>query len=501
MPEGRRAANLPSESSARSRSKSGGGVAGRSTPPSGSFTPTASPGEEHPAQRVVQTRRGAWRARASPPRRGCGPGPTSISSPSSSTWRRSARRGVEAAVERVEQRPVDACRRVDEPGRVGQVARPLLVHVDRGRGKGAGHVADTACVVEVDVGDRHPRQFVGPDPDLLQCGEQDRDRGLAPGLDEHRRGPFDEVPGRHPLPTTEHGVDLGTRRSGTAVGLLAETPASPTLCLVHVQSPASGWRCELPDRRARRWRWTAVAGTAGTASPLSGSCQCRPASAWRCERWPCECEPLTAAPSGRVASGPWWRANVARPGLQRDHGQSFMPPLLPCFRVAGRTPHRGAPVRRRTATRPSFLIRCNLGMVIVSATRCGAGVAGGGERIRAAQPEGGIDQRDVGEGLREVAHQPSGQRVVLLGEQAEVVAQGQEPLEELLAPPPRARSCAGSPPARTSTPGRRPPGRSARRPRRRRRCGTAGRTRGPSDPAARLRRCSPRAGRSAAGIP
>ena len=43
-----RAANLCSEASARSRSKSGGGAAGRSTPASGSRTPTASPANRIP---------------------------------------------------------------------------------------------------------------------------------------------------------------------------------------------------------------------------------------------------------------------------------------------------------------------------------------------------------------------------------------------------------------------------------------------------------------------
>ena len=53
-PDGRRAANFRSELSARSRSKSGGGVAGRSTPPSGSFDPDGVAGEEDPALRVVE---------------------------------------------------------------------------------------------------------------------------------------------------------------------------------------------------------------------------------------------------------------------------------------------------------------------------------------------------------------------------------------------------------------------------------------------------------------
>src|SRR4029079_14799901 len=42
------------------------------------------------------------------------------------------------------------------------------------------------------------------------------------------------------------------------------------------------------------------------------------------------------------------------------------------------------------------------------------------------------DERQVREGLREVADEALGQRVVLLGEQAHVVLQGQEPAKQLL---------------------------------------------------------------------
>ena len=42
---------------------------------------------------------------------------------------------------------------------------------------------------------------------------------------------------------------------------------------------------------------------------------------------------------------------------------------------------------------------------------------------------GGVDERHVGEGLREVAHLPSGPHVVLLGQQPEVVAQTDQPVE------------------------------------------------------------------------
>ena len=118
------------------------------------------------------------------------------------------RRGVDATVERVEQRSVDARGGVDQARGIGQVTRPLLVHVDRGGGEGPGHVADAARMVEVDVGDRHSGQLRGTDPDLAQRGEQHRHRALAAGLDQHRCRTLYEVARGNPLPASEHGVDL-----------------------------------------------------------------------------------------------------------------------------------------------------------------------------------------------------------------------------------------------------------------------------------------------------
>ena len=43
---------------------------------------------------------------------------------------------------------------------------------------------------------------------------------------------------------------------------------------------------------------------------------------------------------------------------------------------------------------------------------------------------GGVDERDVGEGLRKVAELASRARVVLLGKEADVVAQSEQPLEQ-----------------------------------------------------------------------
>ncbi len=41
-----------------------------------------------------------------------------------------------------------------------------------------------------------------------------------------------------------------------------------------------------------------------------------------------------------------------------------------------------------------------------------------------------IDEREVAERLGKVAELPAGRRVVLLGEQAEIVAVGEQPLEQ-----------------------------------------------------------------------
>ena len=116
--------------------------------------------------------------------------------------------GGQPAVEGVEQVAVDHGRGVDQPGRVDQVAGPLLVDVDGGLREGPGHVAHAAGVVEVDVGDHDVGQVVGRDAEVVQGGEQGGHRGLAAGLDQHRLGAVDQVPGGDPLPAPEEGVDL-----------------------------------------------------------------------------------------------------------------------------------------------------------------------------------------------------------------------------------------------------------------------------------------------------
>src|SRR4051812_39813934 len=49
---------------------------------------------------------------------------------------------------------------------------------------------------------------------------------------------------------------------------------------------------------------------------------------------------------------------------------------------------------------------------------------------RTGQIEGRVDQPDVGEGLREVAHQPPRLVVVLLTQEPDVVPKAEEPVEE-----------------------------------------------------------------------
>ena len=121
---------------------------------------------------------------------------------------RSASTGIEPAVERVEQVAVDHRRRVHELGRIGEVTRALLVHVDRRVRKGAGHVAHAAGVIEVDVGDGDARQVVGADAERVERSQQLRHRRLAAGLHQHGLGTLDEVAGGDRRPPAEQRVDL-----------------------------------------------------------------------------------------------------------------------------------------------------------------------------------------------------------------------------------------------------------------------------------------------------
>ena len=177
-------------------------------------------------------------------------------------------------------------------------------------------------------------------------------------------------------------------------------------------------------------------------------------------------------PARRTRS--WWaRASGNRASLR-------LPP-------AGRRPRgfgrpradRGSPVRRGVLAR--------------------ARAPGGPPRSWFALPEHqrGVDQREVGERLREVAELAAGDRVVLLGQQADVVAQAEQALEELARLGDAARMPARRP-ARTCRPGRRPRPAARRPPRRPRRAGSAGRARRAAARAGSRRR-SDHAGRWRAG--
>ena len=167
-----------SECRAWSRSKSGGGVDGRSTPASGSLTPTASPAKRIAAPRVVQPEVVLGMARRVDGHQhpvGSTPDLLAVVEHVDAL----GRGGIEAAVEGVEQRPVDAGGRVDQPGRVGQMASPLGVHVDGGRGEGPGHVAHPAGMVEMDVGDDDSGELVRAHAEGGQLVEEHRHRALA----------------------------------------------------------------------------------------------------------------------------------------------------------------------------------------------------------------------------------------------------------------------------------------------------------------------------------
>jgi hypothetical protein len=70
------------------------------------------------------------------------------------------------------------------------------------------------------------------------------------------------------------------------------------------------------------------------------------------------------------------------------------------------------------------------GLVCAAAAACEAAARGAwiASYPLAAEDPGGADEREVGERLREVADLPAADDIVLLGVQAEVIAQGEQPL-------------------------------------------------------------------------
>ena len=256
---GRRSANRWSECSAWSRSKSGGGVAGRSTPASGSRTPTASPAKRMPlAESCSATWCLAWPGESTAISTRSGPDPDLLAV--GQHVDPLGRGRVEPAVERVEQGAVDPGGRVHQAGRVGQVPGPLLVHVDGGAGEGPGHVAHPAGVVEVDVGDHHPGQIDGPE---AQAG---RARPGAPAPTTGSRSPPAPAPGprsgSRPSPAASRRAGCRSRRTPGAIG--GPPPVTPATSTTTFTS--SGWRSSACGHWSRgTFRLTTLASQARSA--------------------------------------------------------------------------------------------------------------------------------------------------------------------------------------------------------------------------------------------
>lgn len=88
------------------------------------------------------------------------------------------------------------------------MAGPLRVDVHRGLGEGPGHVAHPTGMIEVNMGDDHAGQVLGPEPHPRQLVEEHRYGALAARLHQDRGGAFDEVAGGDPLPSTQQRVEL-----------------------------------------------------------------------------------------------------------------------------------------------------------------------------------------------------------------------------------------------------------------------------------------------------
>ena len=145
----------------------------------------------------------------------------------------------------------------------------LLVDVHGRRGKRTRHIAHPAGVIEVDVGDRHAGELLGPDPDLVEGGEEDGNRRLAPGLDEHGSGALDQITRRDPLPPAEQGVDLEHTRCDrlrhgydrnlrAAVGVMGVQRGMPVAVRMRAAHPWSSPRvtsCRLAAALRCRTTW------------------------------------------------------------------------------------------------------------------------------------------------------------------------------------------------------------------------------------------------------
>src|SRR5260370_20898111 len=171
-------------------------------------------------------------------------------------------------------------------------------------------------------------------------------------------------------------------------------PGDPTRARRHARRPAAP-----PERAALRGRRGGGAGARGRA---------RRRRQLRGDQQPGE--PERAAPArarGAAAS----RRRAARLLLAKG-------PLREPGRDGGDPRPYRRRARRRGARRGGVTWRCPA----ARAARCSAGRSPPG-RV------GAVDQRDVGERLREVAELAASARIVLLGEQAHIVAQPEEPAE------------------------------------------------------------------------
>ena len=278
MADGRRAANLASEASACVQVEVGRRRRGPEDPAVGQLH--ARPHRRRRAHRSTSraVRRGAWRDPVSPRPRGSVPGPP-----------RSPRR---------------------RPGRGG--ARRAS-----GRGARRGNRA---------VGRRRGRRnrsgVWGPP------GGGPPSRGHRPWQRERRgrhrrrrrRGPGGcASPRRRPAPPDRPRSGPARRAAPAPTsGSPSRSAPAPALRSGSRPSPAPSRRAWCRSR-ARPARWRAAEGRRERHRHSSGSCTCRPASAWRWARPPCACVPLMVRP------------------IPHD-------------------PQRAAPERRRTATRPRRFI-------------------------------------------------------------------------------------------------------------------------------------------------
>ena len=193
-------------------------MAGRSTPPSGRRTPTASPAKRRP---LAESRSPRWclawpgeSIAAQPP----APAEVDLLAVAEDVHPL-ARRRVEAAKERVEERSVDHLCRADE--RVGSTRcrAPFSCTYTVAPGKARATSPTPPAWSRWMWVTTTPARSPGATPSSARRGEQDLDRALAAGLDEDRPRALDQVTGAHLLPAAEQGVDLHDAGSKVTCGM------------------------------------------------------------------------------------------------------------------------------------------------------------------------------------------------------------------------------------------------------------------------------------------